>query len=285
MDAYLGASRALWQTYRAREAARQRFIAEVRQKAALRKAVTDPKRLAVADQALEEGDLDLACDIYTRLAVSFPKTAITEAAKRRVARLQQEARQELKEVDAMLAGPTSAARSIRALTPIGSGKQWEDRVTKAFQEYDRLGRKYRRLPVVGDEIARRAASQRRRPAYAAVLSEGQARALWELGQQYEEQGHPCCAYLVYEEAAKLVPAPSAQLAKKRFTEMSRDPQIVASSKTCRQLQWCHEAYLRAERLAEANPAGARRVFNQIVRRAPQDSEVYRSALERIKALN
>jgi hypothetical protein len=154
-------------------------------------------------------------------------------------------------------------------------------VTRAFQQYEQLARQYARVPVVGDEIAKHVARQRRRPAYAAVLQEARAKALWELARQYEERGHLCCAYLVYEEAARLVPSPSAKLAQERFSRMKEDPQIVASSESCRELQWCHEAYLQAEQLAEANPRRARDVLEQIVRRSPEHSEVHRAARERI----
>ena len=86
-------------------------------------------------------------------------------------------------------------------------------------------------------------------------------------------------------AAELVPAPSAQLAGKRFAEMKEDPDILALVKVCRELQWCHATYLRAEQLAEKGSGRARQLFEQIVQRAPNDSEVYRAALSRIEGPN
>ncbi len=285
MEAYLGASQAVWQAAYSTAAALDGHKARLRQQALLRKFKSNPKRLAVADQALQEGDIDLACIIYTRLAVSRPRTTVTEEAKQRIADLQRQARQELKEIDAMLTGQTAGAPAIPGLIPVGSGKEWEDRVVKAFQQYDRLAQKYARLPVVGDEITKHLTRQRGRPTYAAVLNEAKARSLWELAQRYEQRDHQCCAYLVYEEAARLVPAPSARLAQERFAKMSEDPQIVASSESCRELQWCLETYLRAEQLAGQRPDRAKALFQQIAQRAPEDSEVYRAARKRIGARN
>lgn len=259
---------------------------EVRRQIAERRANTAPKRLEAADEALQEGDIDLACVLYTRLAVSRPRSAVTEQAKRQVAQLQEQARQELSEIDAMLTGGVSATSPTEVLRPVASGSQSPEQVVKAFQEYDRLAYKYRRLPVVGfekGEIAKHVAKQQR--GYASVLNELKAKTLWELGQKYEADGHACCAYNVYEEAAELVPAPSAQLAQARLAKMKEDPQIVASAETCREVQWCLAAYLRAEeQVAKKRPDRARAILGQIVQRAPDDTRVYQDALARIEEL-
>jgi hypothetical protein len=259
----------------------QRLQAEMQQRLLSRERAA-PKQLAAADQALQEGDLRLACLIYVRLALARPPTSATEEAKQRVSQLQQQARKELKEVDAILGDDASAARPIPALTRVLPQRELDQRVPKAFQAYDQLASKYAGVPVVGDEISKHIAKQQRRPAYAAVLNEVKAESLWELGQQYEEGGHLCCAYSVYEQAAELVPAPSAQRAQERFAQLKEEPPIVALVEACRELQWCHETYLRAEQLAETKPAPARAMFEQIVRRAPKDSEVYQAALKRME---
>jgi hypothetical protein len=260
-------------------------MAELRKQTALLKARTNRQRLVVANQLLQEGDMDVACLLLMRVAASRPRDAVAYAGMRRLAQLQEDARSELKKVDAMLRGTASASQSIPgALVPVGAGKDWEDRVIKAFQEYDRLAEKYRRLPVVGEQIAKHADRQRKQPTYAEVLNEGNAKKLWELGQRYEKQDHPCCAYLVYEEAANFAPAPSAKLAQERFAEMSKDPEIVAASKTCRDVQWCHEAYLRAEQWVEDQPSRAQALYRQIAQRAPEDSEIHRAARDRLAGL-
>lgn len=266
------------------DADQARRSAEIRRQRLMRKERTEPRQLAAADQALQDGDLRLACMIYVQLAVARPPSAVTQEAKQRIFELQQQARSELREVDATLADESSAASTIPGLKPVLSDRELAERVPKAFQAYDDLARKYADVPVVGEEIARHVVKQRSRPAYAGVLNETNAKALWELGQRYEEDDHQCCAYLIYEHAAELMPAPSARLARKRLAQMEEDPRIMASVETCRELQWCHETYLRAEQLAKTTPSRAQAMFEEIVRRAPKDSEVYREALKQIEEL-
>jgi hypothetical protein len=93
--------------------AQQQQIAELRQQRLLRRARTDPERLAAADRALQEGDLDAACLIYARLALSRPESAVSREARDRVARLQQQARRALKQIDAMLTDAASGAAPTR----------------------------------------------------------------------------------------------------------------------------------------------------------------------------
>jgi hypothetical protein len=155
------------------------------------------------------------------------------------------------------------------------------RIPAIFREYDRLIAKYGELPAVGADIKAHVAKLRRQPAYAAVLNEPAAAALWKQGGQYERDNHLCCAYWTYKKAAELLPAPSAVLANNRFTDLAKKPQVVASAESCRNLKWCHQAYLRAQRLLEARPERAKEIFAEIVARAPEDSEVHRAAKRRI----
>jgi hypothetical protein len=257
---------------------------ELRQQRLLIKEKTEPLQLAAADRTLQDGDIRLASLIYVRLALARPPSAVTQEAKQRLIQLQQQARIELDEIDASLGDGASAASPIPALRRILPEHELEARVPEAFQAYETLARKYAGVPVAGEGIIKHMVNQQRRPAYAAALNEAKAKSLWELGQRYEKADHPCCAYLVYEQAAEFVPAPSAQLAQKRFAQMKDEPPIAASVETCRELQWCHEAYLRAEQLAETKPSPARAMLEQIVRRAPKDSEVYVAAVRRIEGL-
>ena len=158
----------------------------------------------------------------------------------------------------------------------------DDHVIDVFEQFDELIRDYGELPAVGNEIKRRVTTLRRRPEYAAALNEPAAAALWAEGQEYERADELCCAYWVYQEAVELLPAPSAHRARQRFEELSADACVVASAKTCRDLQWCHEMYQRAEQLLKGNPGRARELFGQIVLRAPSDSLIYRAAQQYIE---
>ena len=298
------------------QAARNAAMAQ--QSQLLRKADSDAQRLAIADRALARGDVRVAGVIYARLAAARVPTPSTETAKRRLARLQNEANEKLDDLDKKLkaarstssdyvssgagkatgdVGPTinraNAAQSAEAENADGSvldppvdeqaaSAAADGRIIALFREYQRLINKYGALPKVGTQIHSHVEKLRHRPEYAAVLNELAAKSLWELGQRHERDDQLCCAYWVYKRAAELMPAPSAVLATNRFAELDKDPKVVASAEQCRELQWCHQAYLRAERLLELKPERAKEVFAEIVSRAPKDSEVYRESLKRIQ---
>lgn len=295
------------------QSAQDRALA--RQQSLLRKADTDAKRLAAADQSLAQGDVRVAGMIYVRLALRRPANPVTETAKQRVAKLRAEARKKLEELDRSLSGgggqpatgpkkgsdaaetPGNGAKSDKTETPENGAEGASDqpaeqqdeasagadsRIVAIFRDYDRLIAKYGELPVVGPEIKAHVAKLRHQPEYAVILNEPAATALWKLGRQYERDDHLCCAYWTYKEAAELQPAPSAVLASNRFDELAKKPQVVASAESCRELKWCHQAYLRADRLLKVRPDSAKEIFAEIVRRAPEDSEVYLAAKERMQ---
>jgi hypothetical protein len=66
--------------------------------------------------------------------------------------------------------------------------------------------------------------------------------------------------------------------------MKRDPEILASAAACREMQECHKIYNRAEKLMQSKPASARELFDEILRRAPPDSEIHRMARKHIQAI-
>jgi hypothetical protein len=301
------------------------------------KAETDAKRLALADERLARGDVRVACMIYARMASVRPPTDASESAKKKLAEVQEQARQKLEDLDRKLAaahsGPltesrdytsqgflgsavadgagdkNSAAGAAQAVQPLegqssgapamvaekepreaevaveGESPQAADsasagmggRIIALFRQYDRLVNTYGQVPGVGSQIKAHVAKLRRQPDNASALNEPAAGKLWELGQQHEREDQLCCAYWAYKDAAKLAPAPSAVLARLRFAELAEDPQVVASAETCRELKWCHQAYVRAERLLSAKPEVAGEIYAEIVKRAPADSEVYRAA--------
>ena len=82
------------------QAARNAALAQ--QEKLLRKADTDAKRLAVADQALAHGDIHTAGLIYARLASTRAPSPSTATAKLALARLQKEAEAKLNDLDKRL---------------------------------------------------------------------------------------------------------------------------------------------------------------------------------------
>jgi hypothetical protein len=228
--------------------------------------------------------------MYLSLALRHRKTQAGKEAKQRLAQLAEEARDKLRQIDARLAGdddfrpPVESLQAERPPRAEPSPQQWQNRVIEAFRQYSELIEQYENVPTVASELRRHVARQRRQPEYAAVLNEPKAKTLWELGQQHEKKGEPCCAYWMYDRSARLVPAPSALRARDRFAEMKRDAAVVAAAETCRCIRECHGAYLIAERLIALKPERAKERLAEIVQRAPEDSEVYRLAKARLAEL-
>jgi hypothetical protein len=275
--------------------------AQERQARLLRNATTDANRLAAAEQARKDGDIRVASMIYTKLAVARPANDSSLAAQDRLAELAGEARGKLREVDAMLGGgaggppvgspgpngpppPEPASRNLPASRVLTTASGPEA-IVQAFEHYDRVLFQYGEVPQVKHELAAHLARQRHKPEFAEVLDEPEASRLLEIARQHEKDDQHCCAYRVYVEAARLAPAPSGRQAEARRDEMKKDPQLLAAAETCRQLQWCHSAYVRASALAKAQKSGpAKDLFGQILKRAPEDSSVYRAALGEYQAL-
>lgn len=157
-------------------------------------------------------------------------------------------------------------------------------VLSCFEEFDKLLWAYDDVPRIGPELRRRLVKLRRSPQYALVLNEPEAARLWQLGQQHEMDDQTCCAFLVYEQAVKLSPAPSAELAQKRLSALKRDKTEVAAAERCRHLRACHKTFERAERLAKVAPDKAKQLLGEVVTSAPTDSELYRVARERLNTL-
>lgn len=271
----------------AKRTAMVRAAAAARQASLLRKAASEKARLNAADEAYQSGDILVASRIYVSLALTRQKTGASAEARKRLDSLAAEARERMEKMDAELDATQQTISPGELLALSGPpdrdqpADRWAALVSATFEGYEQLAEDYSGVPAVGREIKSHMAQQRRRLEISGVLDEPKAAALPELARNHEEQDHACCAYWVYREAAQLAPAPSAELAQKRFDQMQQDPKVVAAAEKCRELQECHRIYKRAKMLAEARPGRAKELFAQIVDRAPADSEVYRAAQEEI----
>ena len=63
---------------------------------------TDANRMVAANKALGEGNVDLACRLYLRVAASRPPHPGTVVARARLAQLRQDAEKKLKELESKL---------------------------------------------------------------------------------------------------------------------------------------------------------------------------------------
>jgi hypothetical protein len=235
-------------------------VARDKMRRLLSKAKTDPKRLAAAERLVEGGDLDTACLIYKRLALSRPKRYASEFAQDRIQELQAEARAQLETVSSDLDGVNDP-----------------NKARKAFDRLLTLADKYGGVPVVNKEIRKKA--RKSRP----LVNEAEAVRLFVLGQQYERDQQVCCAYQVYEKAAKLRQSQTATLAKERLAALEAMPGINAAVSECRTLQQSHEAFQLAEAFAEADPKRASRHYQWVVEHAPKDSRLFDVAKSRLES--
>lgn len=261
----------------AQQAARAR-AAMLQQMKLMREAQSDAARLNVADQARANGDIQTACRIYVRLSANRAANPATYAARERLGQLGQEAQQRLTELEGRLEPATQMSASdawdASTLAPLAN----------SIHELRELASQYESVPQIGREIKNRLTKERNRPVVKAALFEPEARRLWDEGQTLESAGEVCCAFLLYEEALRKLPAPSARAAEQRLTQLRSDPQHVAAAESCRNLQWCHQQYRLAERVARVQPERARELFAEIVERSPADTALHADARDQLALL-
>ena len=232
------------------------LIAQNLMKRLMAKAKSDKNRLAAADELVTNGDVDTACLIYQRLALSRPRREASETAKQRIKELQDEARQELAKTE-----------SLQGM--------------KLLQRYKDLENRFGGVPVVGNQIGRQL--RRTRAAMSDQLNEQEARRLWALGKEHERDQRMCCAYIVYQQSIELMTDEQAARAKRWIARLERDPGLEASVAACQTLQQSHEKFELAEMYAKADPKKASQHYEWVVEHAPKDSSVYDAAIARLAA--
>ncbi len=164
--------------------------AEARQAALWQRASSDAARLTAADAARDKGDIPAASRVYVRLARSRPANESTAAAKDRLAKLADEARRKLTDIDAALTREGNAVSPGELFGPEGQRNgpkvaEWEEQVAAAFREYEKVEADYHEVPAAAGPIKTHLAKQRRRPEVAVVLNEPEAKALLEAAQPWQ----------------------------------------------------------------------------------------------------
>jgi hypothetical protein len=250
----------------------------------------------IAQQAEQGSDLRVAARLYQRIALSRPRTEVTVASQQRLALIQSTAQAKFDAVENALHSLTgrgsdnSASQNApSALKRVPSASQLanidEGEVTRRFAQLDELILEYAGVDSIEDKLQDRADRLRRQKVFAAVLQEPAASQLWELGQKHEQEQKLCCAFLAYEQAANLAPAPSGEKAKARVRELqASNKSIVAEADQCKTLQLCHEKYRQAMALKPTLPESARKYLAEILERAPPDTSVHKAAREQIAML-
>ena len=223
---------------------------------AVRRLKNAEQQYAGAIKAQKEGKVALAATLYLRVAVAHPKNRHSGQAKQALAAMANEGRAQLEKAEKLLE----------------SGD-----VATAFKQLDHLAREYEHVPRFNHEVAERVQKLHADPKYKAEINEPRAAALVDEAQRCEAADEICCAFIAYEEAAKLLPAPSAKRAEERWTAMKRDPKIVAEAETCLNVRECLRMFHTAELLAKSSPGLAAEMFRKILARSPADSEVHRCA--------
>jgi hypothetical protein len=253
-------------------AASARAQLEAREAYLKRKAANAQARLNAAEDAYKQGEIRVATRILGSVTKPGTPDKIRMQAMKRLGELGDEANQKLREIE------TGFEKQRAELSPgdVSYATRWPELVRDLFKKYDHLTDDYGEVPRTGHEIEETIARKRLQTEYATVLNEPRSAALWQLGQKHEQQDHACCAYWVYKEAVRLVPAPSALLAQRRLEVMEQDSQLREAAEACRSLQECHRMYRAAEQILASNPERARRLLTQIIEKAPSDSELYRA---------
>lgn len=248
-------------------AEREMVAARIReeQERILRNARTAAARFDSAEEARKAGNIRLASMLYLRVTSLRPETPHTKPAK-----------DALKEL-AALGRPQLVTAEL---------KLEEGDVVEALNLYSDLAREFEFVPTVGDEAKSRIATLEHRREYAAVIKEEEAKQLWEVGRELEANGELCCAYLLYERASELRPAVSARRSAERMQKLIlADASLRAAVERCRSVRECHELYRKAELLAKSAPMQARELLQQILDKAPPESEVHVAARQRLLSLD
>lgn len=262
-------------------AAAQRAAAQaaaLREDSLRRKAASNQKLWEVAQEADRGGDLRTAAMIYRRLSLRRPVSQITKSSQTRLSEIQDEAFDKLQAIEKRLNDLK------RVEKPFRPGPLDEPKVIKAFEDLDALSIEYAGIATIESRIEDRRKSLRSHAQFAEILQEPAAAELWELARKYEQQDQVCCAFQVYEQAATLVPAPSAKLARTRLNELKADKVAVAAAERCSTLQLCHQKFNDAQRLKGSNPDKAREHLARILELAPADTSIHRAAREQIAML-
>ena len=261
-----------------------RAKAEAQMRRRIAKFVDQRKRMEIADQAVDNASILVASIIYLRLAHNRTNPEIAKMARKQLSELTTRGRKLLNEIDVELTAGMEETGTSAADSQNRPARE-QKLIVGAFDQYEKLAREYSSVPQFSREAKSHIARQRGRPQYARVLHEPEAKQLWILARQHEFDDETCCAFLIYRKAKTLTPAPSAVLAAERLEELAKNPQVVAASKACRELESCHKIYARAERLTELKPEKARELFFQVVRRSPSDSTINMEALKQIRAID
>jgi hypothetical protein len=245
----------------------------------MREAQSDSARLAIADQAREKGELNIASRMYLKLASNRVPTPARAEAQKRLDTIREDTRKQLDDLIQRLADVDNVSPSEQ-MPPESA-----DRVKTCISELEELAEQVGRVPEVGREVKSALAQNKAKPHVRAVLDEPDAKQLWDEGQALEGKGQVCCAFLLYEEAARLSPAPSALVAERRLAELKADPAQVEAAEACRVMQWCHQQYRLAERVARVTPERARDMYAKIVERSPDGSPVRAAAQSELVRLD
>ena len=236
-----------------------------REKAAeqARRAKNNQQRMQYAAEARKEGKPHLAATLYLRVALT-QKDKNAPAAKAALKEMAKEGEAEMYQADKLLE---------------------EGKIVEGFEKLDYLAWAYEEVPAFNTKIEAHVTKLHHDARYESVLNEKPAADIVAEAQKMEQEGARCCAYWAYEEAAKLVPAPSALKAEERFAAMKKDPEIVAEAEQCKLLQECEKTFHSAKLLEKSLPNQAEAKFKEILGKAPRDSEVYKFSQEELAKLH
>jgi len=263
------------------------------------------QRVAVAQQAHANGDMETASRlISTALHSRDLKLELRKEMEQVLLGYRAEAASELStvqdEIKSIVEGSLADASvgSVRATDEIGKVTKDAERdpradsLLDAMAEMREMSRRYKFVPGAADAIDDALEKVKTKDErVAAILYEPTAADLVSQARAMEAEGQACCAYLCYEEAAKLLPCWSAKRAEKRLTAMiadSADGALAKELDACRNIRRCQAKYDKAIELAGKKGSSAleaaKKMLRKVVEAAPASSQIRLAAEKELMAL-
>lgn len=237
----------------------------IRAELAMRAAITAEKRLKTADKLLESGDIPTACTLLKRTVLArsaAPEVRATATAK--LESIKKQGRSEL----------TQLKQDLRYA-------QNSTEVQKSLQALFDLKQTHMNTPQLGKEVARATKKMSSDVRIVGILNETRAKGLISLAAECERNGELCCAYLYYEEVAKLESTTSADQAKKKLEGWKYDDEVLDQVASCRSIRECQTEFDRAIRMLEIPKRHntAIKKLKVIVSKSPRESQVHMAAMD------
>ena len=252
-------------------------------------AKTAAARFQAAETAYAAGDVHLASLLFQRTALSKQVPRHVKARAQQVlAEYRQAAKSEFTEAVERI---RYAGQSSESDQPDQDHEAIASKLKAALEDVSVLVAKYENVPVASKALVRQQEKLiGKNEQIGKYLHQPVAAILVRDAQQFEAEGHLCCAFLCYREAEKLMTCEAAIEARQRVYELRKQPGVLQAVAECEQVRECHELFDKAQRIGRVGKKNTYRtqvakIYKQIVKKAPRESEVHKAALQELRKLS